>query len=184
MVSFINRGIQFVDDNVRDVFVFGVIKVRVCDFNVFFQLCWVISIWSGNEYNFCIESVGDFCVYLVSKRVFMCWNQIFDQSYFCIFVDLVVMFNYGFQQNVYFFVIDQSFGGRYIYWLVDFDVVVVVYDSRCQVRLIIVSMWLCDRFIERNVNFFMFYGVQEIYVYVGQIDVSVDWDKYNSMGYW
>ncbi|EKG72063.1 hypothetical protein VCCP1040_1209, partial [Vibrio cholerae CP1040(13)] len=45
------------------------------------------------------------------------WNQTFDQSHFCIFVDLVVTLNHGFQQNVHLLATDQSLGGRHTHRL-------------------------------------------------------------------
>lgn len=183
MVLFINWCIQFVDDNVGDVGVFCVVEVVVCQFDMFVQLFWCVGILRYDKNDFCIQCFCDFIVQRLSELMFMGWNQIFNQYYFCVFGICMVVCDDFFYQYVFLVVGKQRFNVVYFQWFSCWQGRVCVNDSGGLVRCIVVSVRLGDRFKDVQMNVFVFYSMDDVEVDVGQVDVGFGRDQYNNMGY-
>lgn len=184
MILFINWCVQFVNDNVGDVGVFGIVEVVVGQFDMFFQLFWGVSVLRYNEDDFCIQCFSDFVVQRLGKLVFMCWDQIFNQNDFSVFGVSVVVCDDFFYQYIFLIVGKQIFNVVYFQWFSGCcGGRVCMYDSCSLIGCIVIGMWLSDRFENVQMNVFVFYCMDYVKVDVGQIDVGFGRDQYNNMGY-
>lgn len=174
MVLIVDRGIQFVDDNVGDVGIFGVVKVVMGQFDMFVQLFWCVGVLRYYEDDFSVQCFGDFKVQCLGELMFMGWYQVFYQYYFCVLSICVVVGNDFFYQYIFLIVGEQRFNMVYFQWFSGGGGGGVgVNDGGGLVWGIVIGMWLGDRFKDVQMNVFVFYSVDYIEVDVGQIYVGI-----------
>ena len=181
---FINRCVQFVNDNAGDVGVFGTAEAVAGQFDTLFQLFRGVSALRHNEDDFRIQRFSDFVVQRLGKLVFTCRDQTFNQNDFSVFGVSVVVCDDLFHQHIFLIAGKQTFnvahfqrfsgrrGGR-----------VRTHDSRSLIGRIATGTRLSDRFENAQTNAFAFHCTDHAKADAGQTDAGSGRDQHNNTGH-
>ncbi|SUF13973.1 Uncharacterised protein [Salmonella enterica] len=106
---FINRRIQFVDDNAGDVGVFRAAEAAARQFDTLVQLFWRVGPLRHDKNDFRIQRFRDFIVQRLSELMFTGRNQTFNQHHFRVFGIRMVVRDDLFHQHVFLVAGEQRF---------------------------------------------------------------------------
>ncbi len=180
---FINRRIQFVDNNTGDVGVFRAAEAAARQFDTLVQLFWRVGTLRHDKNDFRIQRFRDFIVQRLSELMFTGRNQTFNQHHFRVFGIRMVVRDDLFHQHVFLVAGEQRFNVAHLQRFSRRQGRVRANDSGGLVRRIAASARLGDRLKDAQTNAFAFHSTDDAEADAGQADAGSGRDQHNNTGH-
>ncbi len=180
---FINRGVQFVDDNAGDAGVFAAAEAAARQLNALFHLLRGVVAQGHNEDDFGVQGFGDFVVQGLGELVFTRRHQAFDQHHFGVFAARVVVGDDLFHQHVLLIARKQRLNVAHAQRFGRRDGGVSTHDAGGLVWRIAAGTRLGDRLEDAKANAFLFHSADHTEADAGQADAGSGRDQHNSTGH-